>query len=1123
LFTYALGIGAMTASSDLEVLYEDIFFREPDAGGTDYWQTQLRSQSFNSIAWQFMSSEEAQDSGYAIITLYQMVFGRVPDQEGFFYWKNIIDSSDSLEPLLSRLTTSDEFLSAHDPNDREGFVRLLYVNSLGREPDAQGLAYWVNSGLSFPELIQAFVTSEEWLEHASTKVTEFYQDMANGHQDWSGSLFDVDVPAIRGFGDDTGNPGDNVTSDTTITLNGTTRAGYTVHIFDGTNELGQVVADANGNWTYTTSPLDAGSHTLSAVAQDFLGNESSHSQPLAINVVPLIATPVVDGFTDDTGNPGDGITTDNTITLTGTTTPGSAVHVFDGNTDLGAATVDPNGNWTFTTNPLATGTHALTAVALDGDGNPSAPSEPTNLTIVAPVATPVVAGFSDDTGTPGDGITTDNTITLTGTTTPGSTVHVFDGNTDLGTATVDPNGNWTFTTDPLGTGAHALTAVALDADGNPSAPSEPTEITIVAPPATPEIVSFSDDTGVVGDNITSDNTITLTGTTTAPDSTVHIFDGTTDLGEAQLDGNGNWTFTTDPLATGTHELRAVAVDANGNQSAASQLTLEITNGDGITPVAHDDLTTATLNIVPATSVRTDSDSDSVLLNLGSFSETYSFLVGQGEVSDAHFTINVDALVGVLNTASAELQVQINGQWETVATSDGGNLLQLLGLGTNTADITLADLPAGNYQLVFTGGGLVGAGTTVTMNATYTDHSLTDVSGEPGPAVTGNVLTDVGTDGQPDVVGDAVLQVVDDQGNFVSATAAGTVVHGDYGTLTIHADGSYSYEVGSDLGAIGQVDSFQYQLYDPVTGETSTAELYVHIDSPQSATTWDSTDPSAPAAPLVDATNDTNTASISSEPLVTSTFEDNAIAFNWTAVAGIPVSGQTEGSSTFTVDANTQQDVTIQVASPALATLLTGIDVTVERQNSDGSWTAVADNSNGGLLQLVGLGNGSAEATVSDLGPGAYRVTVAAGGVLSLNSSISVDLTHDITHFDQHAVTAAEGNVLTGEGTTGGADTIGSDYTAFYLLDGAMHILPGQDGTVVDGQYGTLTVYANGEYVYQPDGDLTAVGHNDVFTYELVHPSGETDTATLTISIGEGTVEPALVGITQPTDHLLPIS
>ena len=59
----------------------------------------------------------------------------------------------------------------------------------------------------------------------------------------------------------------------------------------------------------------------------------------------------------------------------------SSVHVFDGATDLGAATIDGSGNWTLTTGPLSDGTHSFTAVAIDNAGNTSPPTAPVTATI----------------------------------------------------------------------------------------------------------------------------------------------------------------------------------------------------------------------------------------------------------------------------------------------------------------------------------------------------------------------------------------------------------------------------------------------------------------------------------------------------------------------------------------------------------------------------------------------------------------------------------------------------------------------------------------------------------------------------------------------------------------------
>ena len=119
--------------------------------------------------------------------------------------------------------------------------------------------------------------------------------------------------------------------------------------------------------------------------------------------------------------------------MTGTAEANSTVKVFDGATLLGSAVANGSGAWSYTTAALANGAHSLTATATDAAGNTGVASTALSVTIdtTAPAA-PSIASFSPDTGTVGDGITSANVLTLTGTAEANSTVKVFDGATLLG-------------------------------------------------------------------------------------------------------------------------------------------------------------------------------------------------------------------------------------------------------------------------------------------------------------------------------------------------------------------------------------------------------------------------------------------------------------------------------------------------------------------------------------------------------------------------------------------------------------------------------------------------------------------------------------------------------------------
>jgi hypothetical protein len=352
-------------------------------------------------------------------------------------------------------------------------------------------------------------------------------------------------------------------------VKGTSEANSTVSVFDGTQQVGTVKADSTGGWSLTVSSLAVGTHSLTAKAVDIAGNTSAASAVASVVVQgPPPDAPTIAKFSTDTGVMGDHITSDSTLTLSGTAAANSTVKVFDGTNQVGSATADGSGNWSATTTALSDGAHNLAATATNASGQASAASTVLSVTVDthAPTA-PVLVG---------DSIVNTNHVLLSGTAEPNSSITVYDGTTVVGSVTADASGNWSATTSALSSGSHALEATAKDAAGNISAISQPLDPVIPAafPPAAPTIAKFSTDTGVVGDHITSDKTLTLTGTALA-DSLVKVFDGTKQVGMAKADDSGHWSLTTSTLNDGTHSLTATDTDSSGHASAASS-TLSVT-------------------------------------------------------------------------------------------------------------------------------------------------------------------------------------------------------------------------------------------------------------------------------------------------------------------------------------------------------------------------------------------------------------------------------------------------------------------------------------------------------------------------------------------------------------------
>ncbi|WP_245320001.1 Ig-like domain-containing protein, partial [Bradyrhizobium sp. LMTR 3] len=219
----------------------------------------------------------------------------------------------------------------------------------------------------------------------------------------------------------------------------------------------------------------------------------------------------IDHFSNDSGAAGDGITNDNTLTVSGSAAANSTVKVFDGTTQIGTATANSSGAWSYTTAALTDGNHSLKATATTTSGTSSTSSV---LAVKIDTAAPTAPTMATPTNNANGG------LNLTGTAEANSVVKVFDGTTQIGTATANSSGAWNYTTGALAAGSHSLTAKATDAAGNTGAASAVVTASTgtsapPATPATPTIASFSNDTGAAGDGITSDNTLQLKGTAAA--------------------------------------------------------------------------------------------------------------------------------------------------------------------------------------------------------------------------------------------------------------------------------------------------------------------------------------------------------------------------------------------------------------------------------------------------------------------------------------------------------------------------------------------------------------------------------------------------------------------------------
>ena len=81
-----------------------------------------------------------------------------------------------------------------------------------------------------------------------------------------------------------------------LNLTGMAEANSTVKVYDGTTEIGTATANSSGAWSYTTSTLATGSHSLTAKATDVAGNTGATSavvpQAIAVGVQNVVGASI---------------------------------------------------------------------------------------------------------------------------------------------------------------------------------------------------------------------------------------------------------------------------------------------------------------------------------------------------------------------------------------------------------------------------------------------------------------------------------------------------------------------------------------------------------------------------------------------------------------------------------------------------------------------------------------------------------------------------------------------------------------------------------------------------------------------------------------------------------------
>ncbi|MBV8442981.1 MAG: heparin lyase I family protein, partial [Hyphomicrobiales bacterium] len=289
------------------------------------------------------------------------------------------------------------------------------------------------------------------------------------------------------------------------------------------------------------------------------------------------------------------------FTIHGTAAPNTTVHemqqVFTGGDALnldGTAAVNASGNWTYTTPSLINGTwNGFTAFDENSLGDVSATTTNSGGAVATNMLPSPVVQTTDVNG---DAVTLSGVIpTAYGGAGPvGATVLVYDGSTQLGSATTTTGGAWSFTTSSLANGAHSFTVESQNSYGA-SAPSIPIALTLTSSdsPAAPTISG-----AVAGQATTSETALKPFSSVTVADPNSGASDtltitlagaGGTLSGTGLSGGTGGVYTLSGTAATVTSELEALSFAPNAawpNARATSTFTLSDVSSAGGAPVVN---------------------------------------------------------------------------------------------------------------------------------------------------------------------------------------------------------------------------------------------------------------------------------------------------------------------------------------------------------------------------------------------------------------------------------------------------------------------------------------------------------------------------------------------------------
>jgi VCBS repeat-containing protein len=776
-------------------------------------------------------------------------------------------------------------------------------------------------------------------------------------------------------------------------------------------------------------------------------------------------------------------------------------------TGAGSLLYNNNGSFTYTPAPSEEGVVKFQYTITDGDGDTSTATVTINLLEDSIPQVDVAGGnVVDEAGLPVGSKAAANSETTSGTiatATGGDTLAslMINGvNVTAGGTVVGASGTLTVL---VSEGSYSYSYTLTD---NTSGDSTTDSFTVVITDSDGDsandtlVISIQDDVPAA-----ADDTDTIAAGTYGP-ATGNVItdaegDGGTDTpgadgasvtavtGSAAGTVNGSTNGTYGVLTLNTDGSYSYARNAGTAGGVSDVFTYTLTDGDG-------DTSTATLTISIANSPTTldlptgEEDGTRVAeaglpagSDAASTSETTSGTIAY-TAPDGPATVTID---GVAVTSVGQT---FTGSFGTLTVTSIGN--GSVGYSYTLTTNTSGDATSEDFALVISDqDGDTTSGTLVIdiVDDVPTARADVDSVTEDGSTVAdGNVITGANvadantTDGVADTRG-ADGATVTAIGFGATVGTVGTSLAGTYGTLTMNADGRYSYALNNDNPAVQGLDGddtltevFTYTITDG-DGDPSTTSLTVTINGSDDPITINGLNAEGP-----DRIVDEDDLSDGSSPNAAALTQNGTFTVNGVdGIASIKIGGtETSVGQSFTTAYGTFE--------------ITSISLPV-----DGTATAITVGYRYVLTDNTAHANATGQNFITELFDVAVTDTDGSIDTDQVEVRIIDDVPTAVNDTDTVAGGSnapATGNVITDAEMDGGKDTAGADGVLVTAITG---VSAGTVGGATSGTYGVLTLNANGSYSYVRN-DGTPGNVQDVFNYQVTDSDGDTSTATLTITI-----------------------